>query len=427
MTRMNFRSLLFRNALWLLLGQGLRLIFQAFYFVEIARSLGPARYGAFVGAVALAAIAVPFADLGSGNLLIKNVSRDHAAFPAYWGRALASVTGSAGILTAIVVLASRFALSSAIPMRLVLLLSASDLFGLSFITVSGLAFQAFDRLRWTAGFSVLTSAGRCLGAAALVRSYVHPTSLQWGYVYGLSTAAVATFAVFTVCLKLGAPKLSWPSSLKEIREGLYYSVGLGAQTIYNDIDKTMLTRLGTLEAAGIYGAAYRIIDVCFVPVTSLLVASYTNFFRAGTQGIRACFDYARPILCRALSYPLFSCAALISMAGLIPRILGSDYTQAAEALRWLALLPTFKLSSYVFSNVLTSSGYQGVRSSVQVSVAVANVMLNLWIIPRYSWRGAAWSSLASDALLALSTGVAVFTLARREKAVLLKVDANAMA
>ena len=39
----------------------------------------------------------------------------------------------------------------------------------------------------------------------------------------------------------------------------------------------MLARLGTLEATGIYGAAYRLIDVSFAPVASLLTAAYAVF------------------------------------------------------------------------------------------------------------------------------------------------------
>jgi O-antigen/teichoic acid export membrane protein len=44
-----------------------------------------------------------------------------------------------------------------------------------------------------------------------------------------------------------------------------------------------------------------------------------------------------------------------------------------------------------------------------------NILLNLWLIPAYSWRGAAWSSLASDGLLACAVGVAVFLLASRPR------------
>jgi hypothetical protein len=56
-----------------------------------------------------------------------------------------------------------------------------------------------------------------------------------------------------------------------------------------------------------------------------------------------------------------------------------------------------------------------------VGVALFNVLINIWIIPLYSWRGAAWSSIASDALLAFGAGAAVLMIARREKRGLLKI------
>ena len=55
------------------------------------------------------------------------------------------------------------------------------------------------------------------------------------------------------------------------------------------------------------------------------------------------------------------------------------------------------------------------RMSIQIAVAIFNVLINLWLIPAYSWRGAAWSSLASDGLLALGIGTAVFVLCRRSE------------
>src|SRR5208283_3444620 len=64
-------SPLARNTAWMMVGQGLRLVIQALYFIEIARSLGVRNYGAFVGVVALVAIVYPFGALGSGNLLVK--------------------------------------------------------------------------------------------------------------------------------------------------------------------------------------------------------------------------------------------------------------------------------------------------------------------------------------------------------------------
>jgi O-antigen/teichoic acid export membrane protein len=70
---------------------------------------------------------------------------------------------------------------------------------------------------------------------------------------------------------------------------------------------------------------------------------------------------------------------------------------------------------YFLSDILTSAGHQAVRTAIQAGVALFNVLINLWMIPAYSWRGAAISSIASDALLACSVGAAVFILLRRSQ------------
>ena len=177
----------------------------------------------------------------------------------------------------------------------------------------------------------------------------------------------------------------------------------------------MLARLSTLEATGIYGAAYRLVDVSFAPVASVLAAAYPNFFRVGLDGIPATLRYIKPLILRALGYATFVAVALLAGAGVVPLILGSEYQLTAEALRWLAVLPLLKAVHSFLADALTGAGYQALRTAISAGVAVFNVCINLWIIPAYSWRGAAWSSVASDALLVCAIGTAVFVLFRRSQ------------
>lgn len=425
MFNLSLKSALARNTMWMFLGQGLRLVVQALYFIEIARSLGAANYGAFIGVVAFVGIAFPFGALGSGNLLVKNVARDRNAFPSYWGRALATTGVVSSILLIALLVLSHFALPPVIPLRLVLLVAGADLFGLNVITACGQSFQAFEQLNWTAVINVLISATRLVGAVILIRIHGHPSALQWGYVYFGSTAVVAAFALTLVWTKLGPPRFTNLLPGAEAKEGFYFSMSQSAQTIYNDIDKTMLARLGTLDATGIYGAAYRLIDVCFVPVSALLWSTYPSFFRAGARGISGSFGYAKPLLLRTLVYSTFVCLLILLCAGFVPQVIGSEYARTAEALRWLAPLPVLKGLHYFLSDSLTGAGHQGLRTAIQASVAAFNVLINLWIIPAYSWRGAAWSSIASDALLVCGVGAAVLILSRKSRVVVSEVVANA--
>jgi O-antigen/teichoic acid export membrane protein len=418
MLTLNFKNVLARNTLWMSAGQGLRLLIQALFFTAIARSLGVRNYGAFVGVVALVGILYPFGSLGSGNLMVKGVARDKGLFSTMWGAALATTTFCGAILIAVVVLLSTLALPPTIPKRLVLLVAISDIFGLNVITIACQAFQAFEQLHWTAAINVFLSAIRLSGVLVLVAICRHPSALQWGYVYTGTAAIVAAFSSGFVYTKLGPPRLVFGRSLAEFREGFYFSISLSAQTIYNDIDKTMLARLGTLDATGIYGAAYRLIDVTVVPVQALLYAAYPNFFRKGAAGVSYSFSYAKPLLKRAMGYGILVCFVVLLLAGIVPYVLGADYARTTEALRWLSLLPFLKAMHYFLSDTLTGAGFQGLRSGIQTGVAIFNVIINLWLIPLYSWRGAAWSSIASDALLASAVGTAVWILSKRSRRVL---------
>lgn len=409
------KNLLARNTVWMFLGQGLRLAIQALYFAVIARGLGVKNYGSFVGVVALVGILCPFGTLGSGFLIIKNISRAPHLFAQYWGRGLLTTATATSILFVFVLLIARFALPTAIPMKLIMLVAGSDLFGMSITTLCSQAFQAFERLHWTAAINVILSTSRMLGAVLLVAFYRNPSALEWGNFYFAATALTSVVALTLVLSKLGRPKFHFRRTASEAREGFYFSASMSAQTIYNDIDKTMLARLGTLEATGIYGAAYRLIDVSFAPVSSLLAAAYPNFFRAGSGGIAAALRYARPLMARALGYALLVGLGWMVVAGVVPYVLGGDYRLTEEALRWLAVLPLLKVIHFFLSDALTGAGYTGLRSAIQVGVAVFNLLINFWLIPAYSWRGAAWSSIASDALLACAIGTAVFVLSRSQR------------
>ena len=421
------KSTLARNTGWMLIGQGLRLIIQALYFTMIARSLGASGYGAFVGVVGLVGIFAPFATMGSGYLLIKNAARDPNQFSSNWGRALTTTFLSSSISFGAIAILSRFALPLTIPFRLVMLVAASDLFGNSTTEICGHAFLAFDRLKWTSSITVLLSASRMVAAVIVIVLHHSPSALQWGKFYFGSTMIVTLTALLLTRMKLAPPTFDLARTPAEGREGFYISLGKSAATIYNDLDKTMLARLGTLEATGIYGAAYRLVDVSFAPVAALLVAAYPNFIRAGTGGISATLQYAKPLILHALWYAALIGIALFAGAGIVPWILGGEYRSTVEALRWLAILPMLKVVHFFLSDALAGADRQGLKASIHVGVAVFNVLVNLWIIPAYSWRGAAWSSIASDALLACGIGAAVLILARRSPAATPQVEIDVRA
>jgi len=406
------RSSIAKNTLWMLGGNGLKLVIQAVYFILIARSLEPAQYGAFVAVVAIAAIVSPFVGLGTSNLMIRNTSHDPESFSRSWGNGLL-ITFVSGAAALILVLSCGFLLPAGLHWSVLFLVSAADLVFGSIVAFCGFAFAAGNRFAATAQLNMWSSLSRLLGLGILIAFMKHPNVEAWAAVYMVATFATAAAALGWGLIVLKKPTLQTNLIWLELKEGVFFSVGLSAQTIYNDIDKTMLAKLGDLSATGIYGAAYRIIDVSLVPLRSILAAANPGFFRAGhLGGIRETRRFMRPLLLKTLAYAMLATVGLLVFAPVVPHILGNQYARSVSALRWLAVLPMIKTVHSFFADALTGAGHQRLRTMIQIGVALFNVLINLWIIPAYSWLGAAWSSIASDAALLFLLGVAIAALSR---------------
>jgi O-antigen/teichoic acid export membrane protein len=274
-------------------------------------------------------------------------------------------------------------------------------------------FQALEQFRRYAQLLALSTGMRFIAALVLAGSIATP--LRWAYLYAASAALAAIGGLAVVSRYCAPPHFQLKLLLPSVREGFHFSTTLASQSVYNDIDKTMLARLSTVESAAIYAVAYRLVDAAMLPIRSVATATFPEFFRQGMHGVTSSFGFARRILRRAVVYGICVTIALFLAAGLVPLIVGKAYAESAVALRWLCLLPAIKSVHAFLTDTLTGANYQWQRSLSDIAVAVFNVLVNLWIIRAYAWRGAAWSSLMTDSLLAVLLYMIIRRHLRRER------------
>jgi O-antigen/teichoic acid export membrane protein len=395
------------------IGQGLRLVIQAAYFVLIARSLGPDAYGAFVAVVALAAVLSPFSGMGTPNLFIKDVRSGKRMPGVCWGNGLFLTTVS-GIALTLVVLLVNFVFHLKTPWLVAVVICLSDLVFMKITELAAFGFGAMDRMKELAVQSVVVSVLRLAGIALLLVIF-HSVSLSlWIWAYLATSILGAFYASFKGTRLWGYPILSLSSLREDVAEGVFFSISTSATSIYNDVDKIMLARLSDFAATGIYSAAYRIIDVSMTPVRSLVSAAYPQFFQKGVHGMRATYPYAKSLILKSSIYGAGILVGLWLVAPVLPAILGKQYAAAVPALRWLSFIPLMRCIHVFFADALSGGGFQRTRTVIQVGVGAINVALNLVILPRYSWRGAAWTSLACDALLVVTFWATAEFLFRRQ-------------
>jgi O-antigen/teichoic acid export membrane protein len=194
----------------------------------------------------------------------------------------------------------------------------------------------------------------------------------------------------------------WP-----LLSGFFFSLGSASKTAYSDLDKVMLLHFSGPADNGIYTAAYRIINLAATPIRAIVLGSNTRFFRAGASGPSAAYAMAVRLTPGICLYGVVMGGLLFGLAPLVPVLLGADYAEAADALRWLSLLPLVSSVHYLFGDALMGSGRQQTRSMLQLLTVALNGGLNLFLIPAFGWRGAAVATLTAEAVLAVTIVIAL--------------------
>jgi O-antigen/teichoic acid export membrane protein len=236
----------------------------------------------------------------------------------------------------------------------------------------------------------------------------HATAWQWAFWSLIVSAVASLIAVIVVLWALGLPRFSLKLLASRLGEGFNFAIAGSTQSVYNDIDKTMLSHYGMNAANGIYTMAYRIVDIATIPILALDSAALPRFFRQSVESADAVTSLSARLARRAAILGMVMAAGMFLAAPLIPPVIGSGFRQSVLALRWLCLIPVFRGVHHLTGSAITGLGFQRYRTATQFLAAAFNFGLNLWLIPRFGWEGAAWTSLATDG----SLGVANWVIAR---------------
>jgi O-antigen/teichoic acid export membrane protein len=406
-------GLLAMGTLAMTAGMGLRTLAQAIVFFIVARVLGAADYGAYAAVMALSTAFGCFSGCGTQVLMVRDVSRNLGSFAAAWGRTLASIGISSPILFALYFPLAWAILPTGISLTVIALIGLADLVIAPVSQAAITAYQGHERLGRAAHLSIVPVMPRLAGALVLLPlTIVLPDSMRldaWAVIYAASAIAAALYAWSMVHKDFGpASKPSGINFSDLLHEGWAFAFGGAAAKIYADIDKAMLARLASMEAAGAYSAGYRVADLTTVPVLSFISAVMPRFFRTGVGGVHAALAYTYRILPVPLAYSIIAGLGLYLSAGILPLLLGAGYIDAVPIVQWLAWIPVVSLPRLLLQSLLMGSDRQNFAVNILAGGSILNIALNLWLIPLWSWRGAVMATYAAEIAMSLVMCCGVF-------------------
>ncbi|HEY5209774.1 MAG TPA: polysaccharide biosynthesis C-terminal domain-containing protein [Stellaceae bacterium] len=388
-----------------------RLVGQLGYFLLIARGLGPHNYGMVASVIALLTVSSAVCGWGSDHVLIRHVTVAPERFGAYFGNALLQNAVTA-LPLGLLAFGAQYLMVGMATWAFVAFALGELLFARLHV-VAVAAFMAFERgndlFVLNAGFGMLRVAA-CVAAIGLS----HPLTVEiWAQWYLGAVMLTGVLALVYTVWRLGPPH--WYFARQDVGLGFHFCLYFTADSALRDIDKPLVAYLAGPLAAGLYNAAFRIVDAMAVPLRALMAAFYARFFKHGQDGIEQSFQFALRVLPLTLGYTLFAGLALTFGADLLPLILGEKFRAAVPVTTTLAFLPVFGGLTSIGGDILTSAGRQRTRAIVVSCLCLSPVLFAYLLVPRFGAMGAAYAALGNGAMVAVTIWIMVI-LSRRKAA-----------
>lgn len=191
----------------------------------------------------------------------------------------------------------------------------------------------------------------------------------------------------------------WKRFIKES-----YPVGISAVIVfaYFKLDTILLSILKTSADVGTYNAAYKVLEnISFFPamLLGLVMPIMSRYIFHERKKFELVADKTFKVFL-VLTVPLFI-GTVFMAESIIQLIGGPGFVESVPVLRLLAAAMVFIFFGNFFTNVIIAGSLQKKLMGILLFCAVFNVSLNLILIPRYSYIGAAITSSLTEGFVVL--------------------------
>ena len=377
----------------------------------LSRHLGVAGFGQFNYLFAFLYFFLAINDLGVNTIVVREISRAPDRAAEIIGTML-SFRLLLGALSLLVIWAGVLAVGFPRDLRIALALFAIVL-PLNALRLPAVVFQSRLRFEYGAMADIVTrvaTTGLVLTAAALGAGLI-----------GVTVALVAGEAIGVIVTGRLAMRLVRPVWRVDPRYWmlvLRWSLPLGLagvlSAVVNRVDFFMLERMTDLQQLGLYGAAYKVVNLVERLPQMIVVTLYPLMVRQAHEDLRALRALYRRSVLTLGGLAVVMAVVVTFLAGPIVRTLfGAEFTEAARALRILVWASACLYMALPGGFALISLGRVRMNLMTLVAGAVTNVALNVIWIPRLGFIGASLATAAAFAVILVTTLLAVeWSLAR---------------
>lgn len=393
---MDYIQKIAKNASFFLVGNLLSYIIGFFTIMYTARYLGAEGFGILSLAISLTGIFGIFADLGLSTLTVREVARNKSLSNKYMvNTAFIKIILSCLTFGLISLTVKEIGYPQTV-INIIYLITFSMIL-VSFSGIFNSIFQAHEKMEYQSISIILNSILTFSGVMVII--YYKKDINFIAALYFITSIIILIYNILVYSWKFYIPKLEidlnfWKPMLKEA-----WPFGITGVfvNIYYWIDSIILSIMVNNEVVGWYNGAYRLILVLLIvpvvlnavifPVMSKLYITSNNSLKITYQKY---FQYMVII-----GIPLGVGTTLLAK-NIILFIFGDQYLPSAIALQILIWSTVIIYISGSFARLLEASNKQLVLTKITAICAVINIILNVLLIPKFSYIGASIVTVVTE-------------------------------
>ena len=387
----NIKQVLMKNSFWITLSQVFDKVVRTILLIYLARIIGANEYGKYTFALSFVSIFVSFLDLGLSSIITRELSQDDKAEKDISALITLKILSGTGTI-ALICTGSFFITSDLEIQKVMKILAVSSFLGL----FPGLFFSIW-RAKQKMQYEAWVQAGRILLLFICVffALFSFPSIVNISCAFLFTNAISLTIICFifkdTIVFSFETQiwkkylLMSWPLALNSIF-GMLYSY----------TDSILMGYMGQITQTGWYNAALKVVYVVGTPAGIISISFFPvlcKFAKESADTFQDMLNLQIGVIL-IIFVPIVVGGVLLSTE-IINLFYGNDFLNASKVLKILIFMAGATALCRPLQNTLVSYNHQNKVFWATTAGAVLNIVLNLILIPKYSFIGAAYASVIS--------------------------------
>lgn len=374
-------------------------LLQFIVMLYAARLLSKDDFGGFSFALSLSLIAIIFADLGINTFLVREISRDRKFASKYFINAfflkilLAFITF---FLIAAVLDFLNYPHGTRQIAYIIWIFAILSTFTELFYSI----FRAFEMMQFDAFLKIMRMALLSISSLYVLFNGYGVVAFSYAFVFVELVVVLAALAIALRKFIKIKPLFEFKFAKSLLKKALPFGLAFVFGSIYFYIGSVMLSKIRGNEEVAVYSAAYNLaLAILFIPTvyTNAIYPVLSRYYKESKENLKILYERSFKYL-YIIGLPIS--AGTYFLAGRIINFLyGEAYANSIIALQIISWYMFIKFLNFLLGTVLSSIDRQNKRMLGQGMTAAFNVLLNLLLIPKIGFIGAAWATFATEIFL----------------------------